>query len=168
MEMPQDEDVVRLKTPQSSIRVRTSQMILMATSTTTSTRFWGNPMMGNNHFCGSVLGDSVSGLKDDAGLAVEWSVDEQRKLEEGLSKFADEPSIMRYIKIATTMRDKTVRDVALRCKWMADNLVESSSKQSISSVPTLNVAPFPVTMSNRTQIDGMTFEGNYLNCYMIK
>ncbi|XP_035834208.1 uncharacterized protein LOC110881168 [Helianthus annuus] len=130
--------------------------------------------MGNNHFCGSVLGDSVSGLKDDAGLAVEWSVDEQRKLEEGLSKFADEPSIMRYIKIATTMRDKTVRDVALRCKWMArlfgknisilivvcfqDNLVESSSKQSISSVPTLNVAPFPVTMSNRTQIDGMTFE----------
>ncbi|KAF5786999.1 hypothetical protein HanXRQr2_Chr10g0447921 [Helianthus annuus] len=71
---------------QSSGADSTSQMILMATSTTTSTRFWGNPMMGNNHFCGSVLGDSVSGLKDDAGLVVEWSVDEQRKLEEGLSK----------------------------------------------------------------------------------
>ncbi|KAJ0700711.1 hypothetical protein HanOQP8_Chr10g0371261 [Helianthus annuus] len=94
-------------------------MILMGTSTTTSTRFWWNPMMGSNHSCGSVLGDSVSGLKDDAGLAVEWSVDEKRKLEEGLSKFADEPSIMRYIKIAATMRDKTVCDVALRCKWMA-------------------------------------------------
>ncbi|MFS8027906.1 hypothetical protein Hanom_Chr16g01504251 [Helianthus anomalus] len=162
---------------QSSGADSTSQMIVMGTSTTTSTRFLGNPMMGNNHSCGSVLGDSVSGLKHDAGLAVEWSVDEQRKLEEGLSKFADEPSIMRYIKIAATMRDKTVRDVALRCKWMAkkrrkhddlhmgkklkdkkDNLVESSSKQSISSVPTLNVASFPVTINNRTQIDGMTFE----------
>lgn len=33
-------------------------------------------------------------------------------------RFADEPSIMRYIKIAATLRDKTVRDVALRCRWM--------------------------------------------------
>ena len=33
-------------------------------------------------------------------------------------RFSDEPSIMRYIKIAATLRDKTVRDVALRCRWM--------------------------------------------------
>lgn len=33
-------------------------------------------------------------------------------------RYADEPSIMRYIKIAATLRDKTVRDVALRCRWM--------------------------------------------------
>lgn len=33
-------------------------------------------------------------------------------------RFADEPSILRYIKIAATLRDKTVRDVALRCRWM--------------------------------------------------
>lgn len=25
---------------------------------------------------------------------------------------------MRYVKIAATLRDKTVRDVALRCRWM--------------------------------------------------
>lgn len=33
-------------------------------------------------------------------------------------RYADEPSIMRYIKIAAMLRDKTVRDVALRCRWM--------------------------------------------------
>ncbi|KAL8199592.1 hypothetical protein R6Q57_013160 [Mikania cordata] len=39
-----------------------------------------------------------------------------------------------------------------------DNLAESSSKQSILSVPTSNVAPFSVTMNNRIQIDSITFE----------
>lgn len=34
----------------------------------------------------SLLLDSVPGLKHDTGLAVEWSVDEQYKLEEGLAK----------------------------------------------------------------------------------
>ncbi|KAH0729487.1 hypothetical protein KY289_000675 [Solanum tuberosum] len=33
-------------------------------------------------------------------------------------RFANEPSIMKYIKIAASLRDKTVRDVALRCRWM--------------------------------------------------
>lgn len=33
-------------------------------------------------------------------------------------RFGNEPSIMRYIKIAALLRDKTVRDVALRCRWM--------------------------------------------------
>ncbi|KAH7570736.1 hypothetical protein JRO89_XS05G0172900 [Xanthoceras sorbifolium] len=73
----------------------------------------------------SLLLDSIPGLKHDTGLAVEWSIEEQYKLEEGLVKFAtrtviyaDEPSIMKYIKIAATLPDKTVRDVALRCRWM--------------------------------------------------
>lgn len=35
---------------------------------------------------GSLLLDAVPGLKHDAGLAVEWSVGEQYKLEEGLAK----------------------------------------------------------------------------------
>ncbi|GMH11934.1 hypothetical protein Nepgr_013775 [Nepenthes gracilis] len=67
---------------------------------------------------GSLLFDSGSGLNHDAGLAVEWSFEEQYKLEEGLVKFADEMSIMKHIKIAGTLQNKTVRDVALRCRWM--------------------------------------------------
>lgn len=33
-------------------------------------------------------------------------------------RYADETSIMKYIKIAAILQDKTVRDVALRCRWM--------------------------------------------------
>ncbi|KAI3976446.1 hypothetical protein MKX01_008304, partial [Papaver californicum] len=67
---------------------------------------------------GGVIYDSVSGLKHDLELAVDWSIQEQSRLEEGLVRFADEPSIMTYIKIAAILPDKTVRDVALRCRWM--------------------------------------------------
>ncbi|EPS60036.1 hypothetical protein M569_14768 [Genlisea aurea] len=58
-------------------------------------------------------------LKHDTGLSVEWSSEEQYRLEEGLAKYANEPTIMKYVKIAASLCDKTVRDVALRCKWMA-------------------------------------------------
>ncbi|KAK9676514.1 hypothetical protein RND81_11G082300 [Saponaria officinalis] len=100
----------------------------------------------------SLLLDSVPGLKHDARLAVEWTDDEQYKLEEGLVKFKDEHGIMKYIKIAATLRDKTVRDVALRCRWMTrkrikqeesnlgrkgydrkDKFAESSAKTNLSS-----------------------------------
>lgn len=47
-----------------------------------------NPVLseaGNSSGSSLVL-DSVPGLKHDTGLAVEWSVEEQRKLDEGLDK----------------------------------------------------------------------------------
>ncbi|CAN4121227.1 unnamed protein product [Withania somnifera] len=84
-----------------------------------SGRCSSNPGMSQSGSCpSSFLIDSVPGLKHDTGLAVEWTLDEQYKLDEGLIKFANEPSIMKYIKIAAMLRDKTVRDVALRCRWM--------------------------------------------------
>uniref|UniRef100_A0A5B6ZWX3 Uncharacterized protein n=1 Tax=Davidia involucrata TaxID=16924 RepID=A0A5B6ZWX3_DAVIN len=126
---------------------------------------------------GSLLLDSVPGLKHDTDLAVEWSVEEQCKLGEGLIKYANEPSIMRYIKIAATLRDKTVRDVALRCRWMTkkrrkqedhnvgkkvkdrkDKLVESSSKTNVSSVSPLNMAAYPFIMHHRDQSQCMPCE----------
>ncbi|XP_076890522.1 uncharacterized protein LOC143541635 [Bidens hawaiensis] len=70
------------------------------------------------HIGNSGVSNSVPGLKHDASLAVGWSDEEQCKLEEGISIYADEPNIMKYIKIAATLPDKTVRDVALRCRWM--------------------------------------------------
>ncbi|GAU44924.1 hypothetical protein TSUD_91270 [Trifolium subterraneum] len=75
----------------------------------------GNPSGSSSS---SLLLDSVPGLKHDTGLAVEWSLDEQYRLEEGLANYANEPSIMKYIKIAAVLPDKTVRDVALRCRWL--------------------------------------------------
>nr|XP_011463466.1 PREDICTED: uncharacterized protein LOC101301287 isoform X2 [Fragaria vesca subsp. vesca] len=126
----------------------------------------------------SLLLDSAPGLKHDTGLAVEWSMEEQYKLEEGLVKYADEPSIMRYIKIAATLRDKTVRDVALRCRWMTrkrrkaedhttgkkgnirkDKLVESSSKISIPSAPQYNMAAYSRMMHRMDQNERLQCEG---------
>uniref|UniRef100_A0A2P2JS44 Uncharacterized protein MANES_07G075900 n=1 Tax=Rhizophora mucronata TaxID=61149 RepID=A0A2P2JS44_RHIMU len=161
---------------QSAAMNRTSEMIPVgayfgmnaapAAATTSSSAIMmmpGNPGMINsipgmvqvqpqNSSASSIVLDSIPGLKHDTGLAVEWSVDEQLKLEEGLGKYADEPSILRYIKIAATLREKTVRDVALRCRWMTrkrrkaeefnagkkvnswkDKLVESSSKMNATS-----------------------------------
>lgn len=110
----------------------------------------------------SIIVDSVPELKHRAGGAVEWSVEEQYKLEEGLPKYADEPGIVRYVKIAATLRNKTVRDVALRCRWMARkrrkheelNLWKKSKDKKdklleFSSKPTINVAPFSVSMNNQ-------------------
>ncbi|KAI7746950.1 hypothetical protein M8C21_005923 [Ambrosia artemisiifolia] len=108
--------------------------------------------------------------KHRAGLDGEWTVEEQYKLEQALVKYADESGMIKYVKIASTLRNKTVRDVAIRCRWMAtkrrkheerslwkrskdkkDKWVESSSKPNVSSVSTVNVGPLSVSMDHRVR-----------------
>ncbi|XP_057774011.1 uncharacterized protein LOC130993219 isoform X2 [Salvia miltiorrhiza] len=120
----------------------------------------------------SLLLDSVPGLKHDTGLAVEWSVEEQYKLEEGLAKYANEPHILQYIKIAASLHDKTVRDVALRCRWMMrkrrkqedpslgkkmkdmkDKLMEASVKTKVSSAPPVNLPAYSLPSIRHNQSD---------------
>ncbi|XP_057456596.1 uncharacterized protein LOC130747634 [Lotus japonicus] len=122
-----------------------------------------NPVMSQvgNSPGSSLMLDSAPGLKHDTGLAVEWSVDEQYKLKEGLANYADEPSIMRYIKIAASLPDKTVRDVALRCRWLTrkrrkqeeysmgkkvynrkDKPLESASKTNLHSAVPPSMGPY--------------------------
>ncbi|KAL1550576.1 hypothetical protein AAHA92_18520 [Salvia divinorum] len=120
----------------------------------------------------SLLLDSVPGLKHDTGLAVEWSVEEQYKLEEGLAKYANEPHILQYIKIAAYLQDKTVRDVALRCRWMMrkrrkqeessfgkkmkdrkDKLMEASLKNNVPSSPTVNLPAYYLPSNHHNQSD---------------
>ncbi|KAG6425589.1 hypothetical protein SASPL_116030 [Salvia splendens] len=182
-----------------------------------------------------LLLDSVPGLKHDTGLAVEWSVEEQYKLEEGLAKsiiypqfavifmareecrcqmlgrleiggsglesrdnellmydtelhfvryeagyeysvYAHEPYILQYIKIAASLQDKTVRDVALRCRWMMrkrrkqqdlsfgkkmkegkvalvsqNKLMEASLKNKVSSAPPLNLPAYSLPSNHHNQ-----------------
>lgn len=123
------------------------------------------------------LSISIPGLKHDAGLAVEWTVEEQYKLEQGLLNYADEPNIMKYIRIASALQDKTVRDVAMRCRWMTrkrrkaeehylgkkvnnrkDKLVELNSKTSIPSVMQQNNTAYPVTMQHMGRNVPISFE----------
>ncbi|KAJ8574309.1 hypothetical protein K7X08_026114 [Anisodus acutangulus] len=132
-----------------------------------------NPGMSQSGSCSSsFLIDSVPGLKHDTGLAVEWTLEEQYKLDEGLIKFANEPSIMKYIKIAATLRDKTVRDVALRCRWMTrkrrkqddytlgkkvkdrkEKSAEVSAKAGTSSASPLSFIPYSLSSNHRDRGD---------------
>ncbi|CAL0304292.1 unnamed protein product [Lupinus luteus] len=134
----------------------------------------GNPSSSSSSF----LIDSVPGLKHDTGLAVEWSFDEQHKLEEGLVQYADEPSIVRYIKIAASLPDKTVRDVALRCRWMTrkrrkpekpnlgkkvnsrkDNPTESASEKNLLSAFPPSMATYSRMSHHMDQSQRILYDG---------
>ncbi|XP_058198104.1 uncharacterized protein LOC131313679 isoform X2 [Rhododendron vialii] len=66
----------------------------------------------------SAVAATQAALRHNPGISVEWTADEQSLLEELLTKYASERNIVRYAKIAMELKDKTVRDVALRCRWM--------------------------------------------------
>lgn len=56
------------------------------------------------------------------GVSMDWTPEEQAILEEGLVEFASETSIVRYAKIAMHLDNKTIRDVALRCRWLTSHI----------------------------------------------
>ncbi|WZZ13492.1 hypothetical protein YC2023_106581 [Brassica napus] len=99
---------------------------------------------------------SPSGLKHEPSLAVEWSVEEQYILEKGLAKFKDEPQVTKYVKIASTLPDKSVRDVAMRCKWMT--VVDLPPKLNMfSTIPHQNST---YVMNHMCQSARIPFEGS--------
>jgi hypothetical protein len=57
----------------------------------------------------------------------DWTYEEQVILDEGLIKFRSECIVSRYAKIAVLLPNKSVRDVALRCRWM--NKKENSKRR---------------------------------------
>ncbi|KAF2289024.1 hypothetical protein P3X46_018027 [Hevea brasiliensis] len=57
-------------------------------------------------------------LRHCPGISTEWTAEEQSLLEDLLNKYTSESMVQRYAKIALQLKDKTVRDVALRCRWM--------------------------------------------------
>ncbi|CAF1803589.1 unnamed protein product [Brassica oleracea var. botrytis] len=63
--------------------------------------------------------------RDALGIAMNWSSEEQAILEDALVRYSSEPSpsISRYAKIASELQHKSVRDVAMRCRWT--NLTEN-------------------------------------------
>ncbi|XP_068666894.1 uncharacterized protein [Aristolochia californica] len=85
-----------------------------------SSSFNGVLANNNNGNSGTAVDSSgpAQALKHNPGLSVEWSAEEQSILEDGLNKYALETTIVRYAKIAMQLHEKTVRDVALRCRWM--------------------------------------------------
>ncbi|KAJ8511956.1 hypothetical protein OPV22_002398 [Ensete ventricosum] len=93
---------------------------------TTAVMLAGNSSMLNNisplvlttNSPGNILLEPQQGRKHRTSFAVDWSCEELEVLKRGLATYAGEPNIMKYIKIASKLPDKTVRDVAMRCRWM--------------------------------------------------
>ncbi|KAJ0229110.1 Uncharacterized protein HA466_0319120 [Hirschfeldia incana] len=84
------------------------------------------------------------GIKPEAALVMDWSVEEQYVLENGLAKLKEEPKISKYVKIAAALPDKTVRDVALRCRWMTRKRrkrAETSAGKNISNRKVVDTSP---------------------------
>ncbi|XP_074565955.1 uncharacterized protein LOC141822405 [Curcuma longa] len=87
------------------------------------------PLPGN--LSGNIMLDPVPPLKLSPAAAASWSLEELYVLRQGLIEYATEPtSIMKYIKIAAKLPEKTVRDVAMRCQWIAK---ESGKRRKLGS-----------------------------------
>ncbi|KAF8388608.1 hypothetical protein HHK36_027285 [Tetracentron sinense] len=116
----------------------------------------GNPSNGNSAPV-SENSTSVHVLKHNPGLSGEWTADEQSILEEGLTTYASESNIVRYAKIAMQLQDKTVRDVALRCRWMTEKVMDPSAKSSSHIAARPNVPPYALPMIPMDNDDGISY-----------
>lgn len=79
------------------------------------------PHVAASSFNGNLAADTsptALAMKHNPGIALDWTPQEQTILEDGLSLFTSEPNLTRYAKIAQNLNNKTVRDVALRVRWM--------------------------------------------------
>ncbi|KAM0942201.1 putative transcription factor MYB-HB-like family [Dioscorea sansibarensis] len=114
----------------------------------------------------NVLTGAVPGLKWNPGLAQVWSDEEDALLIGGLSKFGNESPMSKYVKIAATLSNKSVRDVALRCQWLNEKRrinrrkpedhhvkkLKDRKEKVIASQANAHMAPYnKATYSERTQ-----------------
>ncbi|ONM12233.1 uncharacterized isoform X4 [Zea mays] len=123
----------------------------------------------------ALLGTGTPKYKYVTGPPSDWSDREVAILKEGLVRYAREPSIMRYIKIAAMLPNRTIRDVALRCWWstgkerrkkpdgfytgkkmrdmkpIQDKMVASVPIANFHMTPTTNVTPFSISMQHPNQ-----------------
>ncbi|CAI9762891.1 unnamed protein product [Fraxinus pennsylvanica] len=88
----------------------------------------------------SYNGNSVHGLEGaiptfqhQQTISMDWTPEDQAILEEGLAKYAAESNIIRYAKIAVQLKNKTVRDVALRCRWMTKKEISKRRKEDFNA-----------------------------------
>ncbi|KAK8630554.1 hypothetical protein V6N13_079342 [Hibiscus sabdariffa] len=82
---------------------------------------------------GAVSADTQSALRHNPGISLDWTPEEQTMLEDLLVKYASDSTIVRYAKIAMQLKDKTVREVALRCRWMSKKENGKRRKEDHSS-----------------------------------
>ncbi|XP_060176461.1 uncharacterized protein LOC132606830 isoform X1 [Lycium barbarum] len=68
----------------------------------------------------SVIGPTQAALKHpNPCLNVEWTTEEHSLLKELLDEYAADNKLHCYAKIAMQLKNKCVRDIVLRCRWMS-------------------------------------------------
>ncbi|CAH2058194.1 unnamed protein product [Thlaspi arvense] len=117
----------------------------------------------NTHFDNSTTAPERPLMKHQTGIAMEWTSEEQEILEDGLASYSSEPSISRYEKIASKLERKTIRDVAMRYKWIyvksSSPFPSSSSYEIIDMVVASNSAPHLLAPSpSLSEEDVITYE----------
>ncbi|KAG8046257.1 hypothetical protein GUJ93_ZPchr0008g11570 [Zizania palustris] len=85
------------------------------------------------------------------GSPADWAPHELAILKEGLLRYAHEPNITKYIKIAAMLQTRTIRDVALRCWWTTEKMVASTSGSSFQIALPDNTVPFSISMHHPGQ-----------------
>ncbi|CAI9777053.1 unnamed protein product [Fraxinus pennsylvanica] len=93
-----------------------------------------------SHGSTSYNGNSVHGMEGaiptfqhQQTISMDWTPEEQALLEEGLAKYGSESNIIRYAKIAVQLKNKTVRDVALRYRWMTKKENSKRRKEDLNA-----------------------------------
>ncbi|WZZ83665.1 hypothetical protein YC2023_104237 [Brassica napus] len=106
---------------------------------------------------------SVAGVKSEAALVMDWSPEEQFVLENSLAKLTNKPKISKYVKIAATLPDKTVRDVALRCRWMSGKRrkrKENSAGNNVYNRKVVDISPELSMLANVPQQNALYVMNN--------
>ncbi|KAJ0091913.1 hypothetical protein Patl1_26505 [Pistacia atlantica] len=75
---------------------------------------------------------AACGLKHNPGISMDWTAEEHAILEEGIQTYTSESSLTSYAKIAVHLPNKTIRDVALRCRWMTKKENNKRRKEDIT------------------------------------
>ncbi|XP_024047290.1 uncharacterized protein LOC18052524 isoform X2 [Citrus clementina] len=100
---------------------------------------------------------TASALRHNSGISTEWTPEEQSVLEDLLAKYASDSAVNRYAKIAKQLKDKTVRDVALRCRWMTEKATDSSAKSSSHLAARPNGPSYAPPMIPMDTDDGISY-----------
>lgn len=112
--------------------------------------------------------EQLPGLKHDTGLSVDWSFNEQAILNDGLVKYAEEQGMMKYVKIAASLPDKTVRDVALRCRWMAkENVKRRRIQENFASKKFQNRKDMMVDTSMQGNFNSVALDNNAAYSFLL-
>ncbi|KAL3850493.1 hypothetical protein ACJIZ3_012375 [Penstemon smallii] len=77
----------------------------------------------------SVVRPGMKVLRHNPGISTYWTPEELSTLEDLLNKYDSEPNLVRYAKIAQVLNEKTVRDIAFRCRYVLEANIKENGKR---------------------------------------